>query len=238
MSLLRKKDKKEKQQNINSKELNELNSDRIAAEVKANKAADRSQDNDIPEGKTEVAEPQNDNSTDGESSIDEAVKSLDKDEIIKQLEEKVNHERDKGLRLLAEYDNYRRRTQSEYRHIVQQASERLILNILPVIDDFNRFFEQNFNGVDSDSILNGIELIHRKLNDVLMGEGLKPIDSLGEEFNAEYHEAVAQIEDQEKPDGIVLVEVEKGFQLGDKIIRHPKVVVNKKTECEIEAKDE
>ena len=74
--------------------------------------------------------------------------------------------------------------------------------------------------------------------DVLTTEGLKPIDSLGKEFSAELHEAVAQIEDIKKPDGVVIIEVEKGFQLGDKIIRHPKVVVNKKSECEIEAQDE
>ncbi|MBT7788884.1 MAG: nucleotide exchange factor GrpE, partial [Calditrichaeota bacterium] len=147
-------------------------------------------------------------------------------------------EHDKALRLLAEYDNYRRRTQSEYRHIIQQASERLILNILPVVDDFNRFFEQDFAGTDPGKILDGVELIHRKLMDVLTTEGLKPIDSLGKEFSAELHEAVAQIEDIKKPDGVVIIEVEKGFQLGDKIIRHPKVVVNKKSECEIEAQDE
>lgn len=186
---------------------------------------------------TEVAQKLNGVHSDTEDTSEEN-KPVDIEEKIKQLESDVIKERDKALRLLAEYDNYRRRTQSEYRHIIQQASERLILNILPVVDDFNRFFEQNFTGTDPGNILDGVELIYRKLMDVLTTEGLKPIDTLGQEFSAELHEAVAQIEDSEKPDGVVILEVEKGFQLGDKIIRHPKVVVNKKSEYEIEAQDE
>lgn len=173
-----------------------------------------------------------------DASSDEGASPVSADELIKQLEAELDQERDKRLRLLAEYDNYRRRTQSEYRHIIQQSNERLILNLLPVLDDFKRYFEQDSGDIDSKNVLSGVTLISRKLLDVLVAEGLKPIDSLGEEFNAESHDAIAQVEDNDKPEGIILVEVEKGFQLGDKIIRHPKVVVNRKSECEIEAQDE
>ncbi len=157
---------------------------------------------------------------------------------VSELEEMLALERDKRMRLIAEYDNYRRRTQSDFKSITEAAGERIILKLLPVIDDFDRLFAQDLEKSDCEGLLQGMKLIARKFVEILGSEGLKPMKSVGEEFDAEIHEAVAQISDGNKPSGEILVEAEKGYMLYDKIIRHPKVVVNAVPESTPESADE
>ncbi len=145
---------------------------------------------------------------------------------IEQLGRDLEQEREKNLRTLADYDNFRRRTQSEFGRIIKAASEKLITQMLPVLDDFERLFNHDPSELNDISLLKGVEMIREKLNAVLTSEGLQPIEAVGEPFNAELHEAMAQVEDRSKPDGIILEETEKGYRLGDKIIRFSKVIVN------------
>jgi len=167
---------------------------------------------------------------------------------VADLKAEVESERDKRLRLLAEYDNYRRRTQSEYGQIIKSAGERIILKLLPALDDFGRFFahhpipvERASRPLEQESanetggtpvlpILQAVELIQRKMIAILESEGLAPIDSVGQPFDAELHDAVAQVPHPEAVEGTVVAEAEKGYRLGDKIIRHAKVVISKAPE--------
>lgn len=167
-----------------------------------------------------------------------AESSSNHEDPVVKIQLELELEKDRRLRLLAEYDNYRKRTQSEYRTMLQLAGERIITQLLPILDDFNRLSKHDGETIDAEGLIPGVLLIQRKLEDTLKSEGLKPIESEGEPFNAHVHEAVAQTTDVTKPGGIVLTEVEKGYYLGEKIIRHPKVVVNNLSEGEVEASDE
>jgi len=149
---------------------------------------------------------------------------------LDELKEELLREKDLRLRVVAEYDNYRRRTSQEIAALTQAANERLIIKLLPVVDDFGRFLAQNLEAVDCKALGRGVELIARKFEEVLVGEGVQPIHALGQPFDALVHEAIAQIEDPAKSNGSVLIEVERGYRLGGKIIRHSKVVVNNLTE--------
>jgi len=153
---------------------------------------------------------------------------------IQQLEQEtarlkadLEAERDKRLRLLAEYDNYRRRTQSEYAAVTRQAGERIILRLLPVLDDFERLLAHQTASADAaaSETAKGAELIQKKLVAALAAEGLAAVESTGTEFNAELHEAVARMPAPGMPEGTIIAEAEKGYRLTGKIIRHAKVVV-------------
>ena len=139
------------------------------------------------------------------------------DESSTGLTDKLQHERERRMRIMAEYDNYRRRTQAEYAQVVTRAAERIITSLLPILDDFTRLMNQDQSQSECKDVLKGAELIYRKLDDALKLEGLLPIETVGEPYNAEIHEAVAEIEDPSKPPGTVLTEVVKGYMLGEMI---------------------
>ncbi|MFN3821271.1 MAG: nucleotide exchange factor GrpE [bacterium] len=154
-------------------------------------------------------------------------------ELEEQLEaqkEEIESLKDRLLRLAAEYDNYRKRTTQEMRDLVQTASERVIKVLLPVLDDFHRLMDQDPEKVDSQTLRQGVELIFRKFQTVLQNEGLEPIPALGEKFDPHYHEAIAEMVIPGKPFSIVVGEIEKGYKLGNKVIRHSRVVVSKAPE--------
>lgn len=156
---------------------------------------------------------------------------------LKELEEKVEAQKeeietlkDRLLRLAADYDNYRKRTTQEMRELVQTASERVIKVLLPVLDDFHRLMDQDPEKVDAVTLRQGVELIFRKFQTVLQNEGLEPISALGEKFDPHYHEAIAEMVIPGKPFSIVVGEIEKGYKLGNKVLRHSRVVVSKAPE--------
>lgn len=166
---------------------------------------------------------------------EESTRRVRVKKIIAELEQTVakqnarlEQERDRMLRLAAEYDNYRRRTQNEYRLMLQTAGERIITALLPVLDDFDRML--NAPASDVESIRQGAGLIQRKLMTALQNEGLAVLTVVGQPFDPQFCDAVAETPDPEKPVGTVVTEVEKGYRLGDKIIRHAKVVVSRAPE--------
>lgn len=144
------------------------------------------------------------------------------------LKEELDKANDQKLRLAAEYDNYRRRTQAEFGAIVKLAGERIISNLLPVMDDFERLLSHKDKSINVDSLTQGAEMIFRKFASILSAEGLEHINSVGEVFDSDIHDAVGEIIDAEKADGTIVAETEKGWRLNGKIIRHPKVLVCKK----------
>ena len=144
------------------------------------------------------------------------------------LEEQLKEEKDKFLRLFAEFENYKRRTAKERIELFSTASEEVMVSLLPILDDFDRASAEIEKDKDNE-IFKGILLIKNKLLDSLKLKGLALIEvNKGEEFNADDHEAVSQIPALSKEMvGKIIDVVEKGYKLGEKVIRYPKVVIGK-----------
>ncbi len=141
-------------------------------------------------------------------------------------EEKYAELNDRFLRLYAEFENFRRRTNKEKLDLINSASSGVLKDMLPVLDDFERAIQNNDKVEDVQAMREGFLLIYNKFKHVLEAKGLKPMQSKGEAFDSELHEAVANIpapEDELK--GKVIEDVEKGYYLNDKVIRFAKVVV-------------
>ena len=139
------------------------------------------------------------------------------------FEEQINIEKDKFLRLFAEFENYKKRTTKERIELFKTANQELMLSILPVIDDFERAIDQSKNSKED---IAGFILIKNKFFEILKSKGLSPINiSIGDKFDSETHEAISQIKSEKKNIGKVIEVIEKGYTLGEKIIRYPKVIV-------------
>ena len=142
------------------------------------------------------------------------------------LREELTKEKDKFLRLFAEFENYKRRTSKERMELFKTAGQEVIVSLLPVLDDFDRAIKE-LAKTDDKEVFKGIELINVKLNETLKSKGLEILEvRTGDVFDADIHEAITQIPAPDKKmKGKVIDVIEKGFKLGDRIIRHPKVVV-------------
>ena len=160
-------------------------------------------------------------------------KSADKDKLIKNLnsklkesEGKMKESHDKYLRLSAEFDNYRKRTLKEKMDLTKSAGEQLFLNLLPVVDDFERGIKNMNDSKEISAVKEGMILIYNKFRDFLNQNGVKEIDAAEKEFNIDFHEAITKIPATKKElKGKVVDVVEKGYMLNDKVIRFSKVVI-------------
>ena len=144
------------------------------------------------------------------------------------LEDQLNEEKDKFLRLFAEFENYKRRTAKERIELFSTASEEVMISLLPILDDFDRASVEIEKDQENET-LKGDLLIKNKLFDSLKSKGLSLVDvKKGDEFNADDHEAVTQIPAPSKDMvGKIIDIIEKGYKLGEKVIRYPKVVIGK-----------
>ncbi|GAA4370488.1 hypothetical protein GCM10023185_45000 [Hymenobacter saemangeumensis] len=134
--------------------------------------------------------------------------------------------KDKYLRLAAEFENYKRRTTKERIDLFKTANQELMTALLPVLDDFDRARHATRDTDDANTVRESIEIIHGKLNKTLQQKGLTAMDVKGGDFDAELHEAITQIPaPSDDLKGKIVDEVEKGYYLGDKVIRHAKVVL-------------
>ena len=142
-----------------------------------------------------------------------------------ELESSIAELKEKNLRLLAEFENYKKRTMRERLDLLNSASKDVILSLLPVLDDFERA-KRHAEGSSEEEFSEGVRLVYNRLNSVLQSLGLKAMDSVGESFDPELHEAITEVPaPNESMKGKVLDVIEKGYTLNDKIIRHAKVVV-------------
>ncbi len=146
--------------------------------------------------------------------------------VEEQLKEDLAKEKDKFLRLFAEFENYKKRTSKERIDLFRTAGQEVILALLPVSDDFDRAMQELAKSDDKE-MFKGVELIQQKFKQVLEAKGLEEIKvRVGDYFDADLHEAITQIPaPDEEMKGRIIDVIEKGFKLGDKTIRHPKVVV-------------
>jgi molecular chaperone GrpE len=161
-----------------------------------------------------------------ESEIEENREdSITEQSETEKLSKDLAESKEKYLRLYAEFENFRRRTAKEKIETVLNASEGLIKELLPIVDDFERAQKSIETSDDIDAIKEGIDLIFNKLNKTLLSKGLKAIESKDQAFDVELHECITQFAAGDDKKGKVIEEVEKGYFLNDKVIRYAKVVV-------------
>ncbi len=146
--------------------------------------------------------------------------------VEEQLAKDLAQEKDKFLRLFAEFENYKRRTTKERIELFKTANQEVLLAMLPVLDDFDRAIMEIAKSED-EVMAKGVELIHEKLKSTLVGKGLEVVEvKAGDTFDADFAEAITQIPAaNDKMKGKIVDVLEKGYKLGDKIIRFPKVVI-------------
>ncbi len=150
-------------------------------------------------------------------------------DLAAQLEETrrlADQYKDQLLRRAAELENFKRRSETEIATIIRNSNENLLTALLPVLDDFDRSLKASADSTDLESLRRGIELIAQKLAKVLEREGLVPFESVGQPFDVAYHDALLQLPRADVPPHTVVEEVERGYRLRDKVLRHAKVVVS------------
>ena len=146
---------------------------------------------------------------------------------VEKLREQVAELNDRYQRQVAEFQNYKTRTARERVEMIQTAGRDVITDLLDVLDDSERAQKQLETTNDVAQIKEGVQLVFTKLRNTLSGKGLKPMEAVGKEFNADLHEAITEIDAGEDMKGKVVAEVQKGYYLSDKIIRFAKVVVGR-----------
>lgn len=157
-------------------------------------------------------------------------KKLTKEEKLlkekEELQEKYNDLNDRFLRLYSEFDNFRKRTAKEKIELINSASQNLIVDLLPVLDDFERGLKAFKDHHADPELIKGVDIIFTKFFNILKQRGLKPMESMGKEFNTDWHEAITNIPaPSEDMKGKVVDVIQTGYLLNDKVIRYAKVVV-------------
>jgi molecular chaperone GrpE len=148
------------------------------------------------------------------------------DDKPKEADKKLNELNDKYLRLYSEFDNYRKRTLKEKAELIKTASEGVISSLLPVLDDMERAIESKDLKEGESSHLEGMKLIFNKFYNTLQQKGLEAIESKGQPFDVDFHEAITKIPSpSEEQKGKVVDEIQKGYMLNGKVIRYARVVV-------------
>ena len=141
-------------------------------------------------------------------------------------EAELSELKDKYLRLYSEFDNYKRRTSKERLDLLKTANQEMVVALLPVLDDFERARQAMETAQDVGSVKAGVDLIYNKLQSIMQQKGLKPMEAVGQSFDAELHEAITQIPaPDESQKGKIIDQVEKGYYLNDKVIRFANVII-------------
>lgn len=151
----------------------------------------------------------------------------DRDAQILNLSAERDQLRDQMLRTLADLQNFRKRAAQDRLDSQRYAKEEILNSLFPVLDNFNRTIASLQNGATVESVLEGVGMVERQLRSVLDQQGLTSIPAVGAYFDPEIHEAIAVVETKELPDGTIIEELEKGFKLGERVLRPAKVRVTK-----------
>ncbi len=169
----------------------------------------------------------NDNVSDNLSVEEDAL--TDEEAVEEEtLQEKYDELNNNFLRLHAEFDNYRKRTLKEKMDIIKSGGEKVLTEMIPLIDDFERALETVQNADDKEAIVEGLELIYTKFVNFINQNGVKEIESIGKPFDADKFEAITTVPVQDKSQKNMVVDcIQKGYVLNDKVIRFPKVIVGK-----------
>lgn len=168
--------------------------------------------------------------TAGEEVADDAVEQLDEEQKLRkeneELRAQVEKEKKEYLFLMAEFDNFRKRTLREKSELIKNAAESAFKGLLPVVDDFERALKASESSDDAVAMREGMELIYKKLKKYMEQNGVKEMDPEDRDFDADRHEAISAVPvPDEAQKGKILDTVEKGYTINDKVLRHAKVVV-------------
>lgn len=177
------------------------------------------------ENKSKIKQKEKNNTKSRTRKEEKELKKL-KDELI-EVKKQKDELNDKYTRLVAEFDNYKKRTDKEYLSLILNANEKLITDLLPVIDDLERSLSHLNEENDFETMLKGFELIHKNLSTLLEKQGLKPMESIGEEFDPEKHDALMQVDNDDVESNKIVDEHLKGYIFNEKVIRHAQVIVSK-----------
>ena len=176
-----------------------------------------------------VETPENTDNVDNteEQLPEEPLSEVDQLKLqLAEAEAKIAELQDRYLRQAAEFDNYRKRTMKEKADLIKSAAEKVIVAELPIVDDMDRALDNMEKGMDADACIEGFKLIAQKFKNTLTQQGLEKIDTDGQDFDTDFHEAIALIPaPTEELKGKILDCVQAGYKLGDKVIRHAKVAV-------------
>jgi molecular chaperone GrpE len=198
----------EKKEKVNSKKKSKKNTEEVDVKAKKGKETKKSE-------------------KEQEVEVEEQVE-VQEQEQTQDFETKYNELNEKYLRLTAEFDNFRRRSLKEKMELIKSAGEDILLNILPVMDNFERAMKSmEGNGEEEkNAVIEGVELIYSNFKDFLSQRGVKEIEAIGKEFDTDHHEAVTKIPaPEEDMKGKVIDVIEKGYVMHEKVIRFAKVVV-------------
>lgn len=149
---------------------------------------------------------------------------------IERLETEKNELKDQLLRKVAEFENYKKRTENEYSQLIKNANADLVTDLLPVLDDLERSLaslNDKKRAENFEDFREGVELIYKNLTKVLEGKGVKAIEAIGQKFDPEKHHALMQIESKDQPSDTVVDEHLKGYIMNDRVLRHSQVLVSK-----------
>ncbi|MBS1752046.1 MAG: nucleotide exchange factor GrpE [Bacteroidetes bacterium] len=179
-------------------------------------------------------ENQGDNEQNGSIDIENNANVAGGEEFAEQmsdttgekLQAELSDQKEKYLRLYAEFDNYKRRTSKERIELMQTAGKEVIISLLDVLDDCDRAERQIEESGEKNAVNEGVQLVFNKLRTILFAKGLKPMDCIGKDFDPDHEEAISQVPVQDETlKGKVIDEIVKGYYMNDKIIRFAKVVV-------------
>ena len=208
----------EKQQDVMEEAVEETVEETVENEA-VEEAADEAVDTEAAGEETEESEEADDTQeSEGEKKGFFKKKKDKKDEMIEELNDKVK-------RQMAEFDNFRKRTEKEKTQMFDMGARTIIEKILPVIDNFERGFTTVEESDKEDAFVEGMDKVYKQLMTELDAVGVKPIECIGKEFDPEYHNAVMQVESEEFESGIVAQELLKGYMYKDTVVRHSMVAV-------------
>jgi molecular chaperone GrpE len=163
----------------------------------------------------------------GESTEDPRDRTIEElSRTVEDLRRQVEVTRDQLLRKAAEFENFRRRSENDFATIVRSANESLITSLIPIVNDFVRSLALGKDQKDPEAFFKGVEMIHMKLMRVLELQGVTSFESLGKPFDVGYHDALLQVPRTDVPPHTVIEEVERGYMLHDRVLRHAKVIVS------------
>jgi molecular chaperone GrpE len=147
--------------------------------------------------------------------------------LNRELQDHKEKLEDRLLRMAAEFDNYKKRTTREFQQVVETANKDLILQLVDVLDNFQRALDSAKSAKDFDAFHRGVELIYNHLHEILTRQGLEPIEAVGQPFDPHLHEAVMQVDDDQHPPETIVDQMQPGYLLRDKLLRAPRVIVSR-----------
>ena len=198
--------------------IQDILNEEVAEDIETTEAAETEESTAEATEAEEAVENETEDSSEGKPKKKKKDKKDKKDEQIEELNDKLK-------RQMAEFDNFRKRTEKEKTQMFDMGAKTIIEKILPVIDNFERGFTTVDEADKDDAFVSGMDMVYKQLMTELGNAGVKPIEAIGKEFDPEFHNAVMQVESEEYESGIVAQELMKGYTYKDTVVRHSMVAV-------------